>query len=209
MELNLEEIVAGFLYRLQTGQLTELPSQIYVLIAGLTLIEGPLTTLVAATVASAGLLNPALVFLSASAGNLTGDIFWHSLGRAGKLHWLLRGNRRVGLEPERLEWFDRKIKEHAAKIIFLTKVSSSFIIPSLISTGLARLPWRRWFPALLTAEILWTGSLIAIGYFAARFVPEITNGLRFLPVLGVLILACYITISMTRRAISHFLDNPI
>jgi membrane protein DedA with SNARE-associated domain len=92
----MELVITEFLHRLQTGQVTELPGQIYILIAVLTLFEGPLTTLAGAAAASTGLLNPALVFLSASTGNLTGDIFWHSLGRAGKLDWFLRKGRRLG-----------------------------------------------------------------------------------------------------------------
>jgi membrane protein DedA with SNARE-associated domain len=197
----MELVITEFLHQLQTGQVTELPGEIYILIAVLTLFEGPLTTLAGAAAASAGFLNPALVFLSASTGNLAGDIFWHSLGRAGKLDWFLRKGRRLGFNADRLEWFKHNIQDHAPRIIFLTKVSSRFIIPSLISTGLARLSWRRWFPALLSGEILWTGSLIALGYFAAQFIPDIASGLKVLPVFTILLFVFFIIITMARRAI--------
>jgi membrane protein DedA with SNARE-associated domain len=29
---------------------------------------------------------------------------------------------------------------------------------------MARVPWRRWFPVIFGAELLWTGSLVLIGY---------------------------------------------
>jgi len=195
----MEEAVLEFLHQLQTGQFADLPNRTYILIAVLTLFEGPLTTVAGAVAASMGLLNPGLVFLSASTGNLAGDVFWHSLGRAGKLNWFLRYGHRIGVKADRLDWFQRNIRDHAPRLIFLTKVSSSFIIPSLISTGLARLPWRRWFPALLSAEILWTGSLIALGYFAAQAVPEITVTLKFLPVFGVLVVVFFAIVMITRR----------
>lgn len=196
----MEQAIIEFLHQLQTGQLTKLPNQIYILIAILTLFEGPLTTLAGAAAASMGLLNPALVFLSASTGNLAGDIFWHSLGRAGKLRWFVRHGRRIGIDADRLEWFKRNIRDHASKIIFLTKVSSSFIIPSLISTGLAHLSWRRWFPALLIAEILWTGSLISIGYFSAQAISDVATALEFLLFFSALFLLFLIVLMTARRA---------
>lgn len=197
----MEQAILDFFHQLQTGQLTELPNRFYILIAVLTLFEGPLTTVTGAAAASIGLLNPGLVFLSASMGNLAGDFFWHSLGRAGKINWLLRGRRRVGFEPARLEWFKGKVRDHAAKIVFLTKVTSSFIIPALISTGLVQLSWRRWFPALLIAEILWTGSLIAVGYFAAQAISDVAIALKFLPAFGLLILFFFLALTTVRRAI--------
>ena len=195
----MEQTILEFFHQIQTGQVTELPNRIYILIAVLTLFEGPLTTITGAAAASIGLLNPGLVFLSASTGNLAGDFFWHSLGRAGKWKWLLRGRNRFGFDPARLEWFKHKVRDHAPKIIFLTKITSSFIVPALISTGLVQLSWRRWFPALLIAEILWTGSLIMIGYFSAQTISDVTTALKFLPFFGILVLLFVILLMAARR----------
>ena len=197
----MEQAIIGILHQLNSGQLAELPRGIYILIAILTMFEGPLATLVGAAAASTGLLNPALVFLAASIGNVTGDIFWHSLGRASKLHWLARYGRMLGVDDDRLEWFNRNLRDHASRIIFLAKISNSFSIPALISTGLVHLSWRRWFPALLSGELLWTGSLIAIGYFSARAIPEIANGLKLLPVFAVVCLVFFAVMMTARRAI--------
>lgn len=197
----MEQAIIEILHQWNSGQLTELPREIYIFIAILTIFEGPLATLAGAAAASTGLLNPVLVFLFASIGNLTGDIFWHSLGRVGKLHWFTRYGRRLGVTDDRLEWFKRNIRDHTPKMIFLAKLSNSFSIPALISTGLAQLSWRRWFPALLSGELLWTGSLIAIGYFSAQAIPEIANGLKLLPLLALLILFFFIVVITARRAI--------
>src|SRR3970282_884599 len=45
-----------------------------------------------------------------------------------------------------------------------------------------RLSWRRLFPTLLSGQILWAGSLVALDYFVARFIPDIARGLNVLPV---------------------------
>jgi membrane protein DedA with SNARE-associated domain len=198
--VGMEQAVLDFFHQIQTGQLTEFPNRVYLIIAVLTIFEGPLTTLTGAAAASMGLLNPGLVFLAASTGNLTGDFFWHSLGRVGKLNWFLRGKNRFGFDPARLEWFKHKLRDHAPKMIFLTKITSSFIVPALISTGLVKLSWRRWFPALLAAEILWTGSLIVIGYFSAGAISDITTAFKLLPFFGILFLFFFFVIRVTRHA---------
>ena len=64
-----------------------------------------------------------------------------------------------------------------------------------------RLSWRRLFPTLLSGEILWTGTLVALDYFVARFIPDIASGLNVLPVFTILLFAFYIAITMTCRAI--------
>src|SRR5258706_8542026 len=67
-----------------------LGSLAYILFALLVAIEGPLTTLAGALAASAGYLNPILVFVFASLGNLTADTLWYSLGYMGKTEWLVK-----------------------------------------------------------------------------------------------------------------------
>ena len=195
----MELAVVDVFREIQTGEITELPSQVYILIAILSIFEGPLTTLTGAAAASMGLLNPGMVFLSASTGNLAGDFFWYSLGRAGNLKWFLRGSRRFGFDPDRLEWFKYKIRDHAPKIIFLAKVTSSFTVPALISIGLVQLSWRRWFPALVMAEILWSGSLITVGYFATQTISEMAVTIKFLPLFGILFVCFFIAMTAARR----------
>jgi membrane protein DedA with SNARE-associated domain len=68
---------------------------------------------------------------------------------------------------------------NASRILFLAKLTVSFMIPSLISAGLVKVPWRRWFPALFAGEMIWTGSLVLIGYYAAEAIKHIQPGVEF------------------------------
>jgi membrane protein DedA with SNARE-associated domain len=62
----------------------------YLLIAFFVTLEGPLATLTAAVASSTGYLDPMLVFVSASCGNLSADFLWYSLGYMGKTELLVR-----------------------------------------------------------------------------------------------------------------------
>ena len=156
----LQDLWAG----LVVGQLQSLDGWNYVLLAVLVAIEGPIVTLLAAAAASGGWLRPELVFIAAAIGNLTGDTVWYSLGYMGKTDWLIRHGQRFGLRYEYIQRMEREMHTHARKILVAAKLTLSFAIPALVVAGMARVPWRKWFPVVAVAECLWTGGLVIIGY---------------------------------------------
>jgi membrane protein DedA with SNARE-associated domain len=169
---------------LQSGPLAQLGFWKYILLAILVAIEGPVATLLGAVAASAGLMRPGLVFLFAATGNLSADSLWYLLGYFGRIEWLFRGGRRFGIKQEHLERLQFEIRKHTVKILFFAKLSVSFVIPSLIAAGLVKAPWRRWFPALLGAETIWTGSLVLIGYFTTEALKRVEQGMEVFVIVG-------------------------
>lgn len=151
----------------------------YFLISVFVAVEGPIATLVGAGAASTGILNPLLVFVSAAIGNLTADSLWYTLGYAGKIEWISRVGRWFRLkQPERqIQHLVKQMNQHAPKILFVAKLTAGFMIPSLIAAGLARVPWKRWFPVIFLGELLWTGTLVALGYFAVVSLREVERGM--------------------------------
>lgn len=165
------------------------PIWAYLALALLVAIEGPIVTLVGAGAASTGALSPVWVFISASAGNLLADVLWYWIGYMGKLEWLERFSRRFGIQPENLEKLRQPMNKHAARVIFIAKLTMSLVIPALVSAGLLKAPWRKWFPALFLAECLWTGALVLIGYYATQAIFQVQQGLEIvLPIASVLVL---------------------
>ena len=57
----------------------------------------------------------------------------------------------------------------------MAKLSSGLAVPALIAAGLARVPWRRWFPIVLVGEVLWTSVLMLIGYCATEAIIRRTD----------------------------------
>jgi membrane protein DedA with SNARE-associated domain len=174
------QLLQGFILAMKSGHLPHLGYWTYLVLAVLVAIEGPVATLLGAAAASAGLMRPWLVFLAAATGNLTADSLWYTLGYAGKLEWAMRFGRRLGLRPEVLERLEQGMHEHAAKILFIAKLTVSFMIPSLIAAGLVKVRWRRWFPALFAGEMIWTGSLMLIGYYATEAIKRVEQGVEYL-----------------------------
>lgn len=150
-------------------------------------VEGPIATLLAAAAASAGLMHLGWVFLAAAIGNLTADSLWYTLGYVGKIDRFLRIGQRIGLSRGLLDRLQAGMREHTTRILFLAKLTVSFVIPSLIAAGLVKAPWRRWFPAIFAGEMIWTGSLVLLGFYATEAIKRLEKGVEFLALAGGLI----------------------
>ena len=161
------------------GHLPQLGIWTYIILALLVAVEGPIATLLGAAAASAGLMRPMPVFLAAAAGNLTANSLWYTLGYLGKTDWILHFGRRLGLRESLINHLKQNMMTHATKVLFLAKLTVSFVIPSLVAAGLLRIPWRRWFPALLVAETIWTGSLVLIGFYTTEAVKRVEQGVEY------------------------------
>jgi membrane protein DedA with SNARE-associated domain len=178
------DFLQNFSALLRSGQLPEWGSWTYLILALLVAVEGPIATLLGAAAASAGVMRPWLVFSAASAGNLIADSLWYGLGYMGKIEWFWSIGRRMGISQAQLERLQHNMHKHAARILFLAKLSMSLMIPSLIAAGLVKARWRRWFPAVFGGEIIWTGSLVLIGYYATEAIKRVEQGLEYVILAG-------------------------
>ena len=174
------QYLQAIFFMLRTHQLPELGYGTYVILFLLVAVEGPIAILLASAAASAGLLRPGLVFVSAALGNLTADSLWYTLGYMGKTEWLYHFGRRLGVRPSLIEHLKHNMVKHATRVLFLAKLTVSFVIPSLIAAGLLRIPWKRWFPYFIIAEALWTGSLVLIGYYTTEALKRVEQGVEII-----------------------------
>jgi len=173
---------------LQNGIVSNLGYWNYVILLVLAVVEGPIITLAGAAAASAGILKAPLVFAAAALGNMCADMIWYGIGRLGNLNWIAKISRVFKIRPHYLDLLQKGMAEHAYKIIFIAKLTAGLIIPSLIAAGLARVPVRRWFPFLLLAETIWTGSLVTIGYYAAISIRNLKEDFRYIALAGTVII---------------------
>lgn len=172
------EQIRHFLASIDVAALDSLGAWSYFLLAFLVAIEGPIATLLGAAAAAVGVMNPFLVFIAASAGNLTADTLWYSAGLLGKMDWLYRISRRTGVNPEHIERLEAMLQQHAPLLLFISKLTVSPMIPMLIATGIIRYPWRRWFPYVFMGEMIWTGSLVTVGYYGLQVARKVELGIE-------------------------------
>jgi membrane protein DedA with SNARE-associated domain len=186
---------------LRSGGFPDLGWWSYLLLILLAATEGPLSVLLGAAAAAAGYLRPDYVYFSAVIGNLLGDTVWYLVGYAGKPQRIARLGRLVGMHADHIDKLEVAIRKHVIKLILLAKLSISLMIPTLIAAGLARVPWRRWFPVVFVVELAWTAMLVWVGYHAAGLIGNLEHNLHFVGVLGLVVLMVGGVVWYVRRQI--------
>ncbi len=159
----------------------------YVLLALLVIVEGPVATLAGAVAASAGWMRPVGVFFSASVANLLADLLWYTLGYLGRMEWVHRYGGYVGLREEYLLRMMDDVQKYAPRLLFIAKITLGFSIPTLVATGLARVPFKRWFWVLILGETLWTGTLVFLGVRFGQYVQRLERGIEIVALVGALL----------------------
>ena len=100
-------------------------------------------------------------------GELIGDVIWYYIG----YHWgerFVRGpGRFFGLDEKHIALAKHLFEKHDQRILFSSKLTTGFgfAIPILFTAGMTRMSFWRYMWANLTGQFLWSGGLIAIGYF--------------------------------------------
>ncbi len=170
----------------------------YLLLALLVMAEGPVATLAGAVAASAGYMKPAWVFAAAATGNLLSDVLWYTLGYLGKMEWLHRYGGWFGLREAYIHRFNRDIQAHAAKLLFVAKLTLGFTIPTLVATGLARVPFRRWFYALALGETIWTGTLVLLGFHFGQYIQRLERSVEVMALVGLLLFVTLLLVYISK-----------
>lgn len=172
------------------GAWPELGMWSYILLALLVATEGPVSTLLGAAAAAAGILDIRFVFVSAFVGNVLGDCLWYSVGYVNNLQSIYRRGRWLGLQRHHLDRLELEMHTHATKLIALSKLAIGLIIPTLVAAGLARVPWKRWFPLVLGVEIIWTIFVVNLGYHSAGLITQLERNIQLV---GIVALVAVIT----------------
>ncbi len=155
--------------------LTVLP---YAILGLLAMVEGPLATLMGGAATSNGLMQPVPVFFSVVLGNLAADMCWYTLGRFSKLGWITTLAPRIGFNPNRIAQIEKNIQSHAPRLLFLAKLTVGFPIPTIIATGLSRVPIRRWVGMLVLGELLKSAVLVSVGFLYAQTLQQASQSVQ-------------------------------
>ena len=180
------EFVREIWSTIHNGVWPELGIWSYVLLALLVATEGPVSTLLGAAAAAAGILDIRFVFIAAFLGNVLGDCLWYSVGYVNNLQSIYRRGRWLGLQRHHLDRLELEMHTHATKLIALSKLAIGLIIPTLVAAGLARVPWKRWFPLVLTIEVLWTIFIVNLGYHSTGLITQFEHSLQVVGVIALI-----------------------
>lgn len=149
------------------------------------LLEGPVVTVAAGSLAGAGLIDWWAVWLVAVLADVVADTAFFALGRAGCRARTAPVLVRLGLTDERWETLRDKVTGDLPRLVVGVKLVDVGAIPAFLATGLAGVRYRRFLTWVLPATAVRATVLIGIGALVAdRFAAELADRPWILLVLG-------------------------
>jgi membrane protein DedA with SNARE-associated domain len=165
----------------------------YPLITGLTIIEGPIVSVMLGSIVKLGFLNVYLAYFSVVLGDLIGDCFLYYLGYRYGDKVVEKVQTKIKVTHEKVESIKNQFHTQKYKILFLSKISNGFGLSSviLLAAGIVRVPFYLFFLVNLCGQLIWSAALIALGYWFVGIYQQI-EGLSGKLLLTVFIVAVII-----------------
>ncbi len=134
------------------------------ILAPLSVLEGPIITVIAAYLAQQQLLVLWQVVVCVIIGDLVGDALHYAAGR-GMLGWLpARWQQRLGITPERIAEMAKLFEAKGMRVLVVGKLTHAVGFAALIGAGAARMRFGPFLLANLLASVPKSLVFIAIGY---------------------------------------------
>ena len=171
------EIVQQLWLDLQQGMLPDFGGWNYMLMAMLIMIQGRSSAIIGGIAAAAGYLDFGLVILVAIGARLIVDLFWYRIGFTGLID-------KVGRIAAPYRKYSGQVNDNIyrrpTRFVLFSKVVGGLSAPLTMAVGNARVPIRRWLPASLLGDLLWTLPLLLVGFFATDALTDIKGGLLYI-----------------------------
>jgi membrane protein DedA with SNARE-associated domain len=143
-----------------------------------TLLEGLLSNLAAGITISGVYLRPIPIFVTIVTGNVTADLAWYNLGRYFQLDRIKRLAHRLKLDLQLIDDIAIEIQQHAPRFLFMAKFTVGLMVPSLIATGLSKVPVRRWIGMLVLAELIRSSIFVTLLFLYASAIGKASREMQ-------------------------------
>ncbi len=162
---------------------TELIEQLqlwgYPIMLFLMVIEGPITTIIAAFLASMGFFEWQIVYIISILSDLIGDTIWYFIGFFGGRAILRKFRKKLRIKKSTIAYLENKFKTDGAKIIFYVKASTGLSLATFMLAGAMKMNFRRFIQFSFLGGLLWSGFLVVLGYFFGELAEEIEKYIKF------------------------------
>jgi membrane protein DedA with SNARE-associated domain len=140
---------------------------VYFLIIVLACAEGPMLSVLCGILIKAGLFDFWPVYMALMVGDLIGDTIWYEIGRHLGHPFIARFGKYFGITEEKIARATEIFHKHKNRILLISKITNGFglALVTLVTAGMVRIPFRRYIALNFIGQFVWTGILIAAGYF--------------------------------------------
>lgn len=169
----------------------------YLAVFLLSVLEGPIVTIVAAFLAYQGALGVGAVYATVVLGDLVGDLVYYAIGRwlITRLPWRVGIGRRA---LRRIEALRDHFHARAGRVLLFGKLTQSAGFAVLLAAGAARLRLDTFILYNFVGALPKFALFVVIGYFFGRSYKALSGDLQLAGLIGFAVL-CLVMIPLIYR----------
>jgi membrane-associated protein len=137
----------------------------YFIMLPLMIIEGPVVTIISATMAALGAFNIFIVLILSIAGDMIGDIILYSLGYKWGMGFVRNIGKYIGITEKLVTRMEKYFERHGGKTIFAVKSTTGLCWATFTAAGIAKMKFKKFVLYSFFGGIVWSSFLVAMGYF--------------------------------------------
>ena len=137
----------------------------YFIMLPLMTLEGPVATLIAATLAALGAFNVFIVLILSIAGDMIGDIILYGLGYKYGMGFVRRVGKHIGITENLVSRMEKYFVKHGGKTIFAVKSTTGLCWATFTAAGIVKMNFKKFVLYSFLGGIVWSSFLVAMGYF--------------------------------------------
>lgn len=159
----------------------------------LAIFEGPMAMVAAGILLRLNFFYFWPIYLSLMLGDFVADLGWYAVGRFGGRKFVERFGKYFSLTSNVLQKIEHFFHKHQDKILIISKLTMGFgfAVATLFTAGMVRVSFKKYVLFNFLGGFIWTGLLIATGYFFGQLYTLIGKSFRagFLVFLTALVMA--------------------
>lgn len=137
----------------------------YWIMLPLMIIEGPVVTIISATMAALGAFNVFVVLILSIAGDMIGDIILYGAGYRWGMGFVRHVGKYIGITENLVSKMEKYFERHGGKTIFAVKSTTGLCWATFTAAGIVRMDFKKFVKYSFLGGIVWSGFLVSMGYF--------------------------------------------
>jgi len=132
--------------------------------------EGPILSVISGTMIKLGFFSFWPVYAALMLGDLIGDVIWYYIGYYFGRSFVRKFGDRFGVSERKVHRVSKLFHRHKHKILLINKITMGFgfSLATLVTAGIAKIPFWQYITVNALGQFVWTGFLIALGYFVGN-----------------------------------------
>lgn len=147
----------------------------YIPIMLFSLLLGPAIGMIGGFFLQVGTLSFIPLYAALMIGDIIGDTVWYFVGKKYGDRFVGTVGKYFNVTEHNVQKMKHLYHRHHSSILIVSKITNAFglAIVTLATAGMVNIPFRRYMVLNLIGQFIWSGALIALGYFFGHLYAEI------------------------------------